>query len=218
MGRVAQLLRTLDPWLYRHPFEGASARRYASLERCGFGQLDDRLIAAWKGDLAAARCFADIGCGPATLPTLVAARYPGLRVIGVEPSCDFTRVHPPGVTLVRARAEALPLANASVDVASCISAIRHVTDREAALRELRRVVRRGGTAHVVELDPAAGASRARQHSRRLRSRVLGLAFVPLVLATAPPVAEIIAAARRAGWSSVECADDIEQPVYLLRLT
>jgi ubiquinone/menaquinone biosynthesis C-methylase UbiE len=217
MGPMERALRALDPWLYRHPFEGASARRYARLERCGFGELDQRLIAAWDGELAAAARLVDVGCGPATFAVEVARRHPHLEVIGVEPSRDFTRTPRPGVTLRRGWAEALPLESASVDVAVCLSSIRHVRDRGVALRELRRVVRPGGVAYVVELDPTAGTERARAHARRLGSRVLGLAFGPLVLATAPPAETISATARAAGWRDIDRSCDPEQPVYILRL-
>src|SRR5687768_6545106 len=37
-------VRLLDRILYRYPFEGASARRYAAMERPAFGDLDDRVL------------------------------------------------------------------------------------------------------------------------------------------------------------------------------
>jgi hypothetical protein len=37
-------LPLLDRLLYRHPFEGGSARRYAEGARPAFGDLDDRLL------------------------------------------------------------------------------------------------------------------------------------------------------------------------------
>ena len=217
MNRVARLLRKLDPWLYRYPFEGDSARRYARLERSGFGDLDQRLVAQWHPELQQAERFLDLGCGPATLSTLIATRYPHLQVIGAEPSREYTREQRQDVCMVRARAEGLPLASASIDVAACISSIRHVRDRQAALRELRRVVRPGGTAYIVELDPVAEPARARQHAAGLGSRLLGLAFAPLVLATAPLGETIMEMALDAGWRTVERGDDPEQPIYILRL-
>ena len=48
------LLSWLDPWLYRQPFEGTSAARYASSERPAFGDLDERLCEHTRADLAAA--------------------------------------------------------------------------------------------------------------------------------------------------------------------
>ncbi len=217
--RWSRPLRSLiDPWLYRHPFEGSSARRYARDERCGFGDLDDRLLAAWAPELAAAGVLVDVGCGPATLAGRVAARHPTLHVVAVDPSRAYTARRRPGVTLVRARAEALPLADGAAGMAVCLSSIRHVADRARALAELRRVVRPGGACHVIELDPRADRARARRHRQGLGSPLLRLAFAPLVMRTAPPVEEVISVARAAGWKRIERGDDPEQPLYRLRLS
>ncbi len=204
----------LDRCLYRHPFTGGSARRYATLERPGFGDLDRRLIARWTADLDRARVVLDVGAGPGTLAAHLRAVRPGLHVIEVEPSADFVAT----AGRVRAKGEALPLADGSVDVAVCLSSLRHVGDRRATLTELRRVVRAGGVVHVVELDPAASRARVRAHARAVRSRVLGAAFGPLVVATAPTAATMIADARAAGWTTITQVDDPLQPVYDLRLT
>ena len=203
----------LDRWLYRHPFTGRSARRYARLERPGFGDLDERLVRGWAGDLAGARAVLDVGAGPGTLAAHLRATLPGLLVVEVEPSADFAAV----AGRVRARGEALPLADGSIDVAVCLSSLRHVGDRATTLAELRRVVRPGGVAHVVELDPAASRARVRAHARAVRSRLLGVAFGPLVVHTAPSAAELAALARAAGWRQVDQVDDPFQPVYDLRL-
>ncbi|HVV83553.1 MAG TPA: class I SAM-dependent methyltransferase [Kofleriaceae bacterium] len=203
----------LDQRLYRHPFTGASAQRYTRLERPGFGDLDERLVARWAPDLAGARVVLDVGAGPGTLAAHLRAARPELLVIEVEPSADFA----PTPGRLRAYGEALPLAGASVDLAVCLSSIRHVGDRAATLRELRRVVRPGGVAHLVELDPAASRARVAAHARRVRSRLLAAAFGPLVVYTAPHAREIAGLARAAGWSVVEQLDDPVQPVYDLRL-
>ncbi|MCB9559192.1 MAG: hypothetical protein H6708_02145 [Kofleriaceae bacterium] len=99
-----------------------------------------------------------------------------------------------------------------------LSAIRHVRDRGAAFAELRRVVRPGGVAVVVELDPDADRRRAHTHARALATPALRVAFAPLVLRTAPTAATIAAGARTAGWTTVRRDDDPVQPVYLLRLS
>ncbi len=209
----------LDPWLYRRPFTGRSARRYAAVERPGFGDLDARLCAAWRADLAAARIVVDVGAGPGTVGRALVAAFPGLAVIEIEPSPDYPP-RPAGRDhrRVRAVAEALPLATASVDAAVSVSAIRHVADRIRTLAELRRVVRPGGVAFVVELDPDAAPARVQAHARAVRSRLLGTLFGPLVVATAPPAAVIADAARAAGWNQVDRRDDPVQPVYELRLS
>jgi ubiquinone/menaquinone biosynthesis C-methylase UbiE len=206
----------LDRVLYRHPFEGASARRYARAERPAFGDLDDRLLDTLGPALAAARRMLDVGCGPASFAIAASARHPGLAVIAVDPSRDFARRHA-GASVARAAGEALPLGDATVDVAVCLSSIRHVRDRPAALRELRRVVRRDGRLVIVELDPAADARRIATHARGLGSPLLRRAFGPLVVRIAPPAATIEALAIDAGWRRAALRDDPVQPVYVLEL-
>jgi SAM-dependent methyltransferase len=219
----------LDPWLYRRPFTGRSAHRYSHVERPGFGDLDRRLCSAWQLDLAGARCVLDLGAGPGTVGRSLIAHFPGVQVIEIEPSPDFaTAPRAPGdaairpgsgqAVRIRARAEALPLATGSIDAAVSVSAIRHVADRARALAELRRVIRPGGVALIVELDPEAPPSRVATHARGVRSWVLGAMFGPLVVATAPTARVIEDAARSAGWRDVARRDDDVQPVYELRLS
>ena len=203
-------LRLLDRLLYRRPFEGSSARRYARAERPAFGDLDDRLLDGLAADLVGGRRLLDLGCGPATLSRRACARFPALTVVAVEPSRDFARG---GV--VRAAGEALPLAARSIDVAICLSSIRHVRDRSATLGELRRVVR--GLLVIAELDPDADRRRVAAHADRLGSPVLRRAFGPLVLRTAPPAAAIAALARGAGFQLRALRADPIQPLYIMEL-
>lgn len=201
----------LDRLLYRHPFEGGSARRYERDERPAFGDLDDRLLDGLAPELTGAdRRLLDLGCGPATFARRAAARFAVLTVIAIDPSRDFARR---GV--VRAAGEALPLADRSIDVAICLSSIRHVRDRAVTLRELRRVVR--GQLMIVELDPAADRQRIANHADRLGSPILRRAFGPLVVRTAPPAEAIVTLARDAGFSLRALRADPIQPVYVMEL-
>lgn len=205
----------LDRVLYRHPFEGASARRYAELERPAFGDLDDRLLDTLPA-LASARYLLDLGFGPGAFAERAAARHPQLTVVAVDPSRDFAR--PRGrLAVVRAVGEALPLGDDTVDVAMCLSSIRHVHDRLQTLRELRRVVRSRGSLVIVELDPTASAMRIAAHADQMRSTLLRRAFGPLVVKTAPRVEVIESLARDAGWTVASRRDDAVQPVYILEL-
>jgi ubiquinone/menaquinone biosynthesis C-methylase UbiE len=152
----------------------------------------------------------DLGCGPGTFARRAAELCPGLTVVAIDPSRDFAR---PG--MVRAAGEALPLADRSIDVAICLSSIRHVRDRAATLRELRRVVR--DLAVIVELDPSADRRRVATHADRLGSMMLRRAFGPLMLRTAPPAAAIARLAVDAGFAVRALRDDPIQPVYIMEL-
>jgi ubiquinone/menaquinone biosynthesis C-methylase UbiE len=193
----------LDRLLYRRPFEGVSARRYERAARPAFGDLDDRLLDGLLPRLGGSRRLLDLGCGPGTFARRAAARCPGLAVVAIDPSRDF------------ARREALPLADRSIDVAICLSSIRHVVDRAATLGELRRVVRE--LVVIVELDPDASRQRVATHVDRLGSPLLRRVFAPLVLRTAPPAAAITALARDAGFALHSLRADPIQPVYIMEL-
>lgn len=199
-----------DRLLYRHPFEGGSARRYARAERPAFGDLDDRLLDGLG--LSQARSLLDLGCGPATFAARARTRFPALCVIAVDPSRDFART--PGV--IRAHGEALPLADRSVEIALCLSSIRHVQDRAQTLRELRRVVTERLV--IVELDPAADRARIANHAAHLGSALLRRAFGPLVVRTAPPARAIAELAAAAGFTLRSLRPDPIQPVYVMELT
>jgi ubiquinone/menaquinone biosynthesis C-methylase UbiE len=206
----------LDRLLYRHPFEGRSARRYARDARPAFGDFDDRMLDRLAPRLEGAggpdgtRRLLDLGCGPGTFARRAAARFEALHVVAIDPSRDFACR---GV--VRAAGEALPLAARSIDVAICLSSIRHVRDRAATLAELRRVVR--GVLVIVELDPEAERRRVAHHADRLGSVMLRRLFGPLTVRTAPPAAAIAALAGKAGFALRTLDVDPIQPVYIMEL-
>jgi ubiquinone/menaquinone biosynthesis C-methylase UbiE len=216
LRRQSVYVRLLDSLLYRHPFEGGSARRYARDERPAFGDLDERLLDRMA--LTGSERLLDLGCGPGTFSRCAALRHPGLRVFAVDPSRDFARQEGDGcerLSTVRAAGEDLPLADGSIDVAICLSSIRHVRDRARTFRELRRVVR--GKLMIVELDPASSPERLHAHADHLRSAILRKAFGPLVLRTAPPAESIAELAIEAGFRQVMLEPDPVQPVYILEL-
>ncbi|MEV0379196.1 class I SAM-dependent methyltransferase [Nonomuraea sp. NPDC050643] len=103
----------------------------------------------------------DIGCGTGYhLPVLSAE---AAQVIGVEPHGDLALLARrrcaglANVTVHAAAAQNLPLADASVDVAMARWAYFFGPGCEPGLRELSRVVRRGGAAFVVDLDATRGS-------------------------------------------------------------
>ncbi|MFC4591325.1 class I SAM-dependent methyltransferase [Sphaerisporangium corydalis] len=103
----------------------------------------------------------DIGCGTGFhLPVFAATAS---KVIGVEPHSGLAALAAercrglPGVSVRSATAQALPVPDASVDVATARWAYFFGPGCEPGLRELSRVVRRGGAAFVLDLDATRGA-------------------------------------------------------------
>ncbi|MDO7868570.1 class I SAM-dependent methyltransferase [Nocardioides jiangxiensis] len=108
-------------------------------------------VAPWAG-----RTLLDLGCGTGFhLPRWAAAAE---RVIGVEPHADLLAIAArrtrglPNVSLLSGTAQAIPLPDASVDVMHARWAYFFGPGCEAGLAELDRVMRRGGTAFVIDND------------------------------------------------------------------
>jgi ubiquinone/menaquinone biosynthesis C-methylase UbiE len=201
----------LDRLLYRHPFEGSSARRYARDARPAFGDFDDRLLDGLAGKLSGpGRRLLDLGCGPGTLAARAAERFAELQIVAIDPSRDFARAG-----MVRATGESLPIAARAIDVAVCLSSIRYVRDRAAALAELRRVVR--GALVIVELDPDASPAKIAHHAERLGSVMLRRTFGPFMVRTAPAAEAIAGLARAAGFALRALRADPVQPFYIMEL-
>jgi ubiquinone/menaquinone biosynthesis C-methylase UbiE len=108
--------------------------------------------ADWAG-----REVIDIGCGTGFhLPRFAAT---AATVVGVEPHPDLVALARrrtrslPTVTVRQGTAQSLPLPDASVDVVHARWSYFFGPGCEPGLAELDRVVRRGGTALVVDNDP-----------------------------------------------------------------
>jgi len=139
--------------------------RYDRLaEILSFGQngrwrraMVDRLIPA-NGQAAAAQVVLDVAAGTAGVSLQIADRT-GAKVVGVDLTEEMLKqgarnVAAAGaadrVSLVTGRAEQLPVADASVDALTFTYLLRYVSDPQATLAELARVVRPGGTVASLE--------------------------------------------------------------------
>lgn len=124
------------------------------MERKQLGLLTD--IAAVESLVALAGLkVADVGCGPGNLAREIAAR--GAMVTAVEPDpiqAEKNRAAQTisGVSFVEARAEALPIADRSVDGVFFFRSLHHVpiASMDAALEKAARVLGRKGFLWVAE--------------------------------------------------------------------
>jgi demethylmenaquinone methyltransferase / 2-methoxy-6-polyprenyl-1,4-benzoquinol methylase len=144
--------------------------RYDRLaEILSFGQngrwrqaMVDRLIDSPSagGTGTADRIVLDVAAGTAGVSLQIAART-GARVIGLDLTEQMLRQGAQNIAaagaggrvrLVNARAEQLPLPDASVDALTFTYLLRYVSDPQATLAELARVVRPGGTVASLEFN------------------------------------------------------------------
>jgi ubiquinone/menaquinone biosynthesis C-methylase UbiE len=147
-------------------------------ERTGLGALRESVLAGATGRLLI------VGLGPGHdldhLPGAVTS------VVALDPSAtmreaarvrvDATRRGGVGVDLLSAPAEAIPLPDASVDSVLVAYVLCSVDDPRRALAEIRRVLRPGGTLHVLEhvrAEPGTWVATLQRAVRPLWPRVAG---------------------------------------------
>ena len=143
---------------------------------------------------------------------------PGGRVVGLDPSAGMlAQAGTLSIPLIRGLGERLPCADASFDFISMGYALRHVADLEGLFSEMRRVLKPGGTACVLEITKPRSAFVA------VPLRVFMTGVVPLVArvmrhnssggdlmkfywdtidACVPPE-KVIEALKRAGFATVD---------------
>ncbi|MCA9242856.1 MAG: bifunctional demethylmenaquinone methyltransferase/2-methoxy-6-polyprenyl-1,4-benzoquinol methylase UbiE [Phycisphaerales bacterium] len=102
----------------------------------------------------------DICCGTGDMIRALATATPRPRlIIGVDFSEQMLRAGHYAAdvasmtALVRADAQRLPLADASVDVITCAFGVRNFQDLPRGLDEMRRVLRPGGRVAILEFAP-----------------------------------------------------------------
>jgi SAM-dependent methyltransferase len=119
-------------------------------------QLAPRLL-AWLAAPPGLR-WLDVGCGTGALSAAIADGCQPSALTGIDPSEGFLAAArqrlPEGTVLHRAGADALPLADAAVDVAVASLVLNFVPDSVAALREMERVTAPGGTVAAAVWDYA----------------------------------------------------------------
>jgi len=149
---------------------------YAYAETAGDPQWRTSVV-PWDGT----QVVADVGCGNGFDLRQIVPQGRCRHAIGLDLSAGMLRSHSleelrrsGRLSLVQADAQRLPLPGESVDVAMAMHMLYHVPDTAAAIRELRRITKRGGTvlastnstAHLTEvnelLDKAISSQLGRQ--------------------------------------------------------
>lgn len=116
------------------------------------------MLALWMDTVASltgggsVRVILDLGCGTGRF-TQALARHFDAEVIGVDPSAKMLerareKLEDPRVRYELGQAEAIPLESRSVEMIFMSMSFHHFTDRRAAARDCRRVLRHAGRAFV----------------------------------------------------------------------
>ncbi|KOU56862.1 SAM-dependent methyltransferase [Streptomyces sp. MMG1533] len=121
-----------------------------------------RMLAAALGT-ERARTILDIGCGDGTAAATAAPLLPGHRIIGVDWSQDAlkrARAHLTYAIRGELTGDGLPFGTGSADAVLFSEVIEHLVDPDAALDEIRRVLRPGGHLMLSTPNLAAWYNRA----------------------------------------------------------
>lgn len=119
------------------------------------------------GDLPPAAGVLDLACGTCDMALEILRQNDDARVVGADLSLRMLRLAGPKIAaapglprggarpripLVNAPAEFLPFRDASFDAVTIAFGIRNVPDYQAGLSEMRRVLRPGGRACILEFS------------------------------------------------------------------
>lgn len=207
-----------DPQAVRAMFDRI-ARRYDLVNTVLSAGTDAgwRRRAAQATGLTAGGSALDVACGSGKLTARLARiAGDGGRVVGVDFSpqmLEVARRAHPGIEFVEGDALNLPFDDASFDASTIAFGLRNLADPVRGLRQMLRVVRRGGSAVVLEfVRPPKGAVGAayRLYLRNILPAVGGaLSGQPLAyrylsdtVESYRTPAELQVMANAAGWSSV----------------
>lgn len=109
-------------------------------------EYEEQILPLAASLLAGATCLLDVGCGDGQVARL--AKTIGIeRVIGIDPTWNqltVARDRAGGPSYGRAGAAALPFRDASFDAVIACLVFEHITDVDAAIAEVARVLQPGG--------------------------------------------------------------------------
>lgn len=152
----------------------------------------------------------DLACGTGDLARELRSR--DLVAVGADLSLGMLAAAPEPFPRVQADGCHLPLADGSVDGATCGFALRNFTDLDRTLAEVARVVRPGGRIALLEVAEPPNALMAFGHRiyfNEVVPRVGGLisdgdayAYLPRSVAYLPPTEELLGRIAAAGFGSV----------------
>ncbi len=134
-------------------FFATASAEWDALRASMFGKRADLLAALALLDPS--WVIGDLGCGTGTLTAALAPHVARVHAVDASPEM-LAAAHArldrlPNVSVHEGTLEALPLPDASLDVAVMLLVLHHVADPLRALREVRRVLRTGGRLLIADM-------------------------------------------------------------------
>ena len=191
--------------------EGSIARWYDRTTRkdmSEFRQLAARIAAI----VPAAGSVLEVAPGPGFLSIELAKR--GLQVSAVDISKTFVEIACKNaaaeglkVRFQLGNAAALPVDDASVDFVVCRAAFKNFSEPVKAMAEMRRVLRPGGTAMLMDMRRDVPVDEIRRYVNslgvsRINRWIMMLTFRSMLIKRAYPLEEIRRMSLEAGWADV----------------
>jgi ubiquinone/menaquinone biosynthesis C-methylase UbiE len=131
----------------------ASTYEHSWLQRAFFDRTHQATLALAAGLVHQPVSVLDVGCGTGKLLRRATTYWPEAQLIGVDPAngmIEMAKRLTPNATFSTGMAEALPLQDASVELALSTSSFHHWQDQAAGIREIARVLRPGGYFLLVD--------------------------------------------------------------------
>lgn len=128
------------------------------IDRAHWNIPADPLVASLLDDGKTEIKVLDVGCGTGLYLRAQREHFAGSPVswYGVDASMQMlsnATTKAPGLPLSQGRAEALPIRTSTIDHMYSSFAFHHFIDKEAAIDEIERVVRAGGSFRMRNMDP-----------------------------------------------------------------
>jgi ubiquinone/menaquinone biosynthesis C-methylase UbiE len=189
--------------------EGSVARWYDRTTRKDMPEFE-ALAARIAALVPAQGAVLEVAPGPGFLAIELAKR--GLRVSAVDISktfVDLARVNAAAagvaVRFEEGNAAALPMSDASQDFVVCRAAFKNFAQPAEALCEMRRVLRPGGTALLIDMRRDASMADIRRYVdglgvSRLNRMFMMVTFRTMLIKRAYPIAAIRDMTAQAGWT------------------
>lgn len=96
----------------------------------------------------------DVGCASGWFLSRIKKKFPKAKCVGIDlyrDAIQFGKKKYPKITFKVADAHKIPYKSKTFDLVICTEVLEHIKDPEAALKEIKRILKKNGSA-IIELD------------------------------------------------------------------